>query len=178
MDVKGSLSSISANRAILIISVLLLLVALTEYFWPLNLETTIETNTSDSFRSTMPINLAGIVNPDNAYSFIIDAPLFTVNREPYRPPVQEQEAEAVTPVAIAEPQPEETINFSIQGIILSPQTQIALLKLNSTSEVQRVRVGETIEGWEITGIENNQISIRKNADTRIIQLVENTANAN
>ena len=78
----------------------------------------------------------------------------------------------------AEPQPEETINFSIQGIILSPQTQIALLKLNSTSEVQRVRVGETIEGWEITGIENNQISIRKNADTRIIQLVENTANAN
>ncbi|PCJ40019.1 MAG: hypothetical protein COA71_12690 [SAR86 cluster bacterium] len=167
-----------ANSLIAIVSALLLIAAATEFFWPLNIQTDIETNTDASVEISIPINLASIVNPTNNYSIISDRPLFTVDRQPYQAPIQELPPETTAPSSTPELEPEEEINFSIQGIILSPQTQIALLKLGNSSDVQRVRVGESIESWEITAIENNQVVIQKNGNVRTLLLIENSTNAN
>lgn len=82
------------------------------------------------------------------YAEITSRPLF--NRE--RRPIEQQQAEQVE---------EEALNFSLVGVVLTPEQQVAIIYSKKQKQPVKVALWEWIEGWRLVAVAANVIELRK-----------------
>ena len=164
------------ETSLITFSVLLLLAAVAETFWPKQSITDItdEINTPVSPRE-ISLPVSATIDELTTYSVIIRNPLFTVDRTPYEPPVIEQapvvQAVAAKPEPEPEPEQAEEVKLVVQGIIRTPQAQIALIQAEGDNRTQRVQVSDEVEGWTVIAIASNTITLEKNGQERTLYLL-------
>ena len=108
------------------------------------------------------------VLPAEAFSEIVERPLFMENRRPYVAPVSTKPGEHKRP---HQAEPDIMTLISLSAIVITNDQRIALIKENRTRKLQQLRQGETYNGWTLTDIQTNSIAMQKGPDTRQIELV-------
>lgn len=94
---------------------------------------------------------------------VVERPLFTQNRLPAPP-----EAQADTPAQ----KPGQQFAYDLSGIVITASQQMALLRNTRTREIRQVRLGETIDGWEVTAISADQVILSRGQDTQALKLID------
>ncbi len=102
---------------------------------------------------------------------ITQRPLFSSTRQP-----EEKEEEEVFEDIFFEP-PVQQPDFKLVGIVLSPEENMALIQSENESNLQRVMLNETIEGWELIKINPNLVELGS-GDQLITLEIEREANPN
>ena len=111
--------------------------------------------------------LIGIAARDE-YQEIIERPLFLESR---RPPPPEPET---PPEPIVEAPPVEEETLILQGVILITGAEMALLQIEETGKVVRLRVGEDVNDWTLQSIAANSITLSKEGEAvKKLSLVRN-----
>lgn len=96
------------------------------------------------------------------YSEIVERPLFLSSRRP------SEEPEVIEPeIAQEEPQ------FTLLGVLLTPERVTALLKLGENGNIVRLALGETVKGWKLTTARANGITLRKSESVMDLPLLRN-----
>lgn len=102
--------------------------------------------------------------PDEAnYEDILERPLFVEGR---RPPSDEPEEEAPTPVQPDLPAPK----LSLVGVYITPKGTTALVRNIATKDTVRVRLGDRFEGWEVSEIDDQRLVLKKQNDEHVFEL--------
>jgi hypothetical protein len=102
--------------------------------------------------------------PLTEYRDIVERPLFSDTR---RPAPDE-------PEVIAEPEPEtEEQKFTLIGVMVTPELQMALVEVEDQDKVARLKIGEKTNGWTLEGVESNKVVLRKGDSVRELPLVRN-----
>lgn len=76
-----------------------------------------------------------------AFSDILERPLFTEGRKPYVP--------AVAPAAAARPSP---LRLQVEGVVLTPETRIVVVRDLGNRELLRLPEGSSFQGWVIESV--------------------------
>lgn len=104
-----------------------------------------------------------------AYEDIVNRPLFNEDRQPYvyvAPPPEEKPVKTrERPVPPKPPQ-----QFSLTAIVITPETSLAILQGGKDKSLQRVRLGETIDGWTLTDIQDQSIVLTQGEQTQTLDL--------
>ena len=100
---------------------------------------------------------AALANPVAALSLeqlsaTRERPLFSPSRRPPAPPPQV--AEAPPPPPAAPP------TLTLFGIVGGPEGARAIVRTQAGSEVLRLRVGDTVQGWEVSDIARTELVLR------------------
>jgi hypothetical protein len=98
--------------------------------------------------------------PLEDYAVIIERPLFFETRHPYAP---EQIVEA-GPVR-SEPAPA----LALSAIVIADDRRIAIVEAGR-NDVQRLRPGESIQGWTLTGVEAQRATFTRGGETMTLEL--------
>lgn len=99
-----------------------------------------------------------------SYDSITARPLFTLDRRPYQPPIDEPPQEAKP-----EPPPPR-IEFALSAVVTTGERRIALLKPKKASETVKLSVGETHEGWTLTDVLADGVVLTNGAQTMEVML--------
>jgi general secretion pathway protein N len=87
-----------------------------------------------------------------------ERPLFSPSRQPPAPPAAPapppQVAEAPPPPPAAPP------TLTLFGIVGGPEGARAIVRTQAGSEVLRLRVGDTVQGWEVSDIARTELVLR------------------
>jgi len=104
-----------------------------------------------------------------AYENIINRPLFNDDRKPYVyvAPVAEQK-----PVKTKErPMPTKPQQqLSLTAVVITPEKSLAILQAGNNKTLQRVRLGETIDGWTLTEIQDQSVVLEQGGQTQTLEL--------
>jgi hypothetical protein len=105
------------------------------------------------------------VAPLNNYRNIVERPLFLTER---RPP---EEAPEETPISESPVGDEDLV---LLGVVLTPDTNMALLQVDQRGQVARLRVGEKVNGWELQSVEANQVNLHNGEKELDLPLLRNS----
>lgn len=113
----------------------------------------------------------GDLPPVTAFAEIVERPLFMENRRPYVAP-------APAPVTVIEPEPppaapvepDITEQVSLRATIIIGEKRMALIQELAMGEQRRLNRGEAYNGWTLTGVDTDSISMRKGEVVRQITL--------
>lgn len=97
--------------------------------------------------------------PLDAYSEIVERPLFISSR---RPPEE--------PEVVEQKQPGE-VSFTLLGVAVTPERNLALLQIDGAGKVARMEVGEEVNGWQLEAVHADGIVLRKNETIKNVPLV-------
>ncbi|MEM1091530.1 MAG: hypothetical protein AAF552_04065 [Pseudomonadota bacterium] len=93
----------------------------------------------------------------DTYAEVINRPLFNEDR---RPMVSTEEPGTGDTTEVPE-EPKVELNVAVTGIIITPETQLAMVTNNVTKEMLRMKVGMALDGdqssWTLTGIEPRRL---------------------
>ncbi len=90
-----------------------------------------------------------IAGPDMAVlDAIVDRPLFSASRQPFKAPIDETSDEA--PSAIA------SLPFQLAGTMLSDSARFALL-VHPERGMLRLREGQDVDGWRVEDVDVNEV---------------------
>lgn len=126
----------------------------------------------DGIRGARPLLLQeteGDIPLIEAFAEIIERPLFMENRRPYVAP---------TPVVVREPEPEPVVlvepditeQVSLRATIIIGEKRIALVQELAAGKQRRLAQGEAYNGWILTNVETDGISMQKGEEARQIKL--------
>ena len=104
----------------------------------------------------------------------LDRPVFSRSRRPFQPALQEAEppAEELVP----EPRPSDTSGLSLKGIVVTGPQRWALIASVQSPEGVWLRHGAEIDGWTITGLEPEAVTLMSGGKTSKLKLyVDNPA---
>ena len=110
----------------------------------------------------------GDVPPLETFVEIIERPLFTENRRPYvapAPAVIREPEPVVAPV-----EPDITEQISLRATIIIGKKRIALIRELAIGKQRRLNQGEAYNGWTLTHVETDGISMQKGEEVRQIEL--------
>lgn len=100
-----------------------------------------------------------------------DMPLFTPSRRRPAPP---SEIEAKAPEPAPEPTHEETPppepELKLSGVVEGPEGAVAIVKKDG--ETERLRLGDQVDGWLVTGIEGYALKLTLNEREKEYRLFE------
>ena len=102
-----------------------------------------------------------------AVAEIVERPLFMENRRPYTAPA---------PIVIIEPEPQLPVEpditeqITLRATIIIGEKRIALIQELANGKQLRLRQGEQFNGWTLTGVETNAISMKKGDVVKQIEL--------
>jgi hypothetical protein len=105
--------------------------------------------------------------PLSALSATRDRPLFSLSRRPPAPSIQADAQPAQVP---ATPAPPERPAVKLIGTILSPATNVVLLRDSATQAVMRLRVGEATAGWRVKSVSLRSVTLEKGEQSAILGL--------
>ncbi len=129
----------------------------------------------DSPPKDLDVDLKEIVFPDiTAFDEIIERPLFNKTRLPFDAQKQEQT------VVDSRKKNNQTRNiqeqFSLSAVVITQDTQIAILQKGREKALQRVFLGETIDGWTLEDVSSHSIRLVKGNETKDLELeIKNSA---
>ena len=130
----------------------------------------------DSPPKDLDVDLKEIVFPDiTAFDEIIERPLFNETRLSSEAQKQEQT------VVKSRKNNNQTRNiqeqFSLSAVVITQDTQIAILQKGRENTLQRVSMGETIDGWTLEDVSSHSIRLVKGKETKDLELeIKNSAN--
>lgn len=110
--------------------------------------------------------------PPEAFSEIVERPLFMENRRPFVPPASKGSKEPKRP---HQTEPDISTQISLSAIIIADDERIALIENNRDKKLQKLRQGEAFNGWTLTDIQNNSIAMQRGQETRHIELIVKTS---
>jgi hypothetical protein len=114
----------------------------------------------------LDINLKEFVFPKiTAFDEIIERPLFNVTRLPFEAQKQEQ-----TVVNSKNQSRKKQEQYSLSAVVITPDTQIAILQKGRGKALQRVSLGETIDGWTLEDVSSHSIRLKKGKETKDLEL--------
>jgi len=152
----------------MMITAVALAVLVLELFWrhpiDLRVERVPTSSTSPATRATRSLQ------PLSAFQGVTDRPLFTPDRKPYEPPVESPPVRRAPPPVPVAP----TLRFTLSAVITTPSAQIALLKNEGSSQVQKLAVGESYDGWTLVEVRPDSVVLRNGEIVRTIELNEKT----
>lgn len=101
---------------------------------------------------------------------IRERPLFSPSRRPVEVPAMPDVAEEVPMIA--------PLNAALIGVITSSEGDgLALIKMNGQNDVARLRIGETIEGWQLDKIESHAVTFTNGDQATTLTFPESKAEA-
>ena len=102
------------------------------------------------------------VLPPEAFSEIVERPLFRENRRPFVPEARK------APERPSQAEPD--IEISLSAIVIADDERIAIIKSKRDRKLKKLRQGETFNGWTLTDVQTHHIAMQKGLDTRQIEL--------
>jgi hypothetical protein len=99
------------------------------------------------------------------YAQITERPLFSRARRPFVPPQPIVEPPPPEPQPIAA-----ELQITLQGIMINSEMRHALILAGGESAPRWFRQGDSIGGWEITGIDSNSIRLAAEGQRRSVNL--------
>ena len=109
-----------------------------------------------------------VIPPIDAFSAIIDRPLFMENRKPFVPPpvpVKAKKPKRPRPAA-----PDILEQVLLSAVVLTKHKRIALIQIDRNKKLQKLMQGEKLHGWTLTSIQSGGISVQRGSKTRHIAL--------
>lgn len=104
------------------------------------------------------------------YSEITERPLFYPERRPPKEP---------EPIKTPElpPEPEQPPKeLTLIGVLVTPQVTTAMVKIEDEPKTGLLKVGDAIDSWQLAEINPSSILLKKDNETREIELVRNKRN--
>lgn len=101
-------------------------------------------------------------SPD-AFAVISERPLFAESRRPYVAPA------VVEPAAGPAPVPAEPLTAELVGIMLTGRQQAVLIQQEGAG-LQRVALGQSVDGWRVERIERNQAVLSRAGEEHVLEL--------
>ena len=129
----------------------------------------------DSPAKDLDVDLKEIVFPDiTAFDEIIERPLFNKTRLPFE--AQKQEQTALNSRKKNNQTGNKQEQFSLSAVVITQDTRIAILQKGRENILQRVSVGETIDGWTLKDVSSHSIRLVKGNQTKDLELeIKNSA---
>jgi general secretion pathway protein N len=117
---------------------------------------------------------------------VLQRPIFSPSRRPFVAapvapavePVPEQvQPEQAAPLPVAVENPEPPPQFSLKGILISPDKSSAFLVTAGIPAGQWLGIGDDFAGWTIKSIENNAVTLVRGEQSTVVELyVDNSQN--
>ena len=98
----------------------------------------------------------------DTYQDIIDRPLFMDNRKPYISLTPETKKSNIREI--------KSQQLSLSAVVITSNKSIAIFQYANSKTVQHVALGETIDGWTLTEIHEQQVVLNKGDDTKTLEL--------
>ena len=105
------------------------------------------------------------IAPLAKYSEIIERPLFLDTRR--------QPAPDVTPPVVQAPSEEDDTSFTLIGVLVTPEATTALVQVDESGKVVRLKAGETVENWQLESVDADNVTLRKRDKTKTLPLIRN-----
>ena len=113
----------------------------------------------------------GSVNtPIDGYSEILKRPLFSSSRRP-REELSDNALERAYESPVARMAGRDLL---LIGIIIIGGDQIALLQIKGSQTIEKVQVGDLIEGWLITSLSKSAATMKRGEETRTLEMARNS----
>ena len=99
------------------------------------------------------------------YDEIINRPLFFEDRKPFvyvKPEKQLKQKKQTTP--------KKTEQYSLSAVIITSERQLAIIQSGRGKTLQRISLGEDIDGWTLETIEPRSILLKKGNETKNLEL--------
>ena len=107
---------------------------------------------------------ATYVAPDfEAFGEILERPLFTEGRTPPEPPTPEQ-------AAVLKPGMQAKLTMRLEGIALTPEARIALVRDISSNTLLRLAEGATHQGWVVESIHATSATLKRGEQSHELTL--------
>jgi type II secretory pathway component PulC len=94
------------------------------------------------------------------FSEVLNRPLFVEGRMPY----EEEQTENIS-VTVLSP-----LKLSLEGVVLSPQSKVAVVKDLSNNEIMRLGIGMSHNGWRVKTIEPQTVEFERNGEVQSIDI--------
>ncbi|MDX1540542.1 MAG: hypothetical protein R3349_03975, partial [Geminicoccaceae bacterium] len=102
--------------------------------------------------------------PPNLFTVISERPLFAPSRRPYIPPA------TVEPAAGPAEAPLEPLAAELVGVMLTGERRAALVQREGSASVERLAVGQSIDGWLIEEVEPRYALLRRGGEEQVLEL--------
>ncbi|MCX8048580.1 MAG: hypothetical protein N3A55_02825 [Methylohalobius sp.] len=101
--------------------------------------------------------------PLEAFSAFVEQPLFVEGRKPLP-----EETEATSETGAEKKQPD----FRLTGIITTPEAGQMILVQNQSNKTLRFRLGESIDGWRVAELKEDQVLLERGGETYVLKLIK------
>lgn len=88
-----------------------------------------------------------------------EAPLFTPSRTRPKPPPAPVVEAAAPPPPPPEPEPPPPPDLKLAGVATGPEGAVAIVQESGATRVERLRLGDQVGGWLVTGIEPDRLKL-------------------
>ena len=140
-----------------------------------------ELNTADSIIEEIDQGGSGTVSKDRkpdidvsifpeivAFDEVIQRPLFSETRLPFVAPELEQTV--AKPRQKTRQSPKKQEQLSLSAVVITPDQQIAILQSGRNKSLQRIALGELIDGWTLEDVTSHSIRLKKGEETKNLEL--------
>ena len=103
------------------------------------------------------------IPPRSAFSEIVERPLFRENRRPYISPRPEPKSRTEGP-DISE-------QIRLSAVVITGSERLALIQTAGNGKLQKLRPGDSVNGWALTKIQSSSISMKKGRRTSQIAFI-------
>lgn len=108
------------------------------------------------------------VEPMDSYSEITERPLFLAERRP--PEEQPQDT-------LASDTPAETDDLLLLGVVLTPETTMALVQVDKAGKIERLKVGAEVNGWQLQSVQADRVVLQSGERKLDLPLLRNRKKA-
>lgn len=136
---------------------------------PVALPDSVNVENKSIVASAAPPEEIQYVAPDiSEFDEVINRPLFFADRKPYvyvapEKPIKPSRQKKKTI-------PKKTEQYSLNAVIITPERQLAIIQSGRGKTLQRLSLGEEIEGWTLETIEPRSVLLKKGNETKSLEL--------
>jgi hypothetical protein len=112
-------------------------------------------------RAALPAQVAYDAPDFAEFAEAMERPLFAPSR---RPPSE------IVPVTVEAAPQQQAFGFELVGVLISPDERLALIRQDGLTDLHRVGLGRSLNGWQIEQIEPDHVVFRAGETVRQVNL--------
>jgi len=105
-----------------------------------------------------------------AFDEVIQRPLFNETRLPFVEPEPELKQTVTKPNERSRKKPKKQEQYSLSAVVMTPDKQIAILQSGRGKTLQRVALGEMIDGWSLDEVTSHSVQLKKGEEIKKLEL--------